>query len=423
MRNLLPFLTKYRLVLILFLALILRLIVVRHAGYASFPEQWRDMRMVSDIAHGVSFPLLGPPSMLGGFHFPAHYYYFMTPLFMLSGFHPVGLLLTGVVFSVLSIFALYRLLLLWSGREGVALVGALLSAVSVYSLHLVSYTSNPNFLPLFVLWFLYSLTKILQGSTRWVDYAYLGLAGAFASCLHTTATFELPFIALLGVVLVRPKLHVRMWAATCMAAVVVYIPYIYYECTHGFQNTLRLFSLGTSALQGAQGGLNGRMLWNFWEGTLTPFNYWYGYTIISPNWLYWVVALCMTWVVVCVVYALRGKQNLGMRVVRYSRLGVALLWSWICVASVTLLVYTKGPHDHYIIILWPAPVIVLTWVLFWLKDRFGVLKPVLALLLVTACLQIYSFINMPYVSWKNFIITYESQYKNQPGVSEVGAVW
>ena len=163
------FFTKHALLLIILLALILRLIVVRHAGYASFPEQWRDVRMVSDIAHGVSFPLLGPPSMLGGFHFPAHYYYLMVPLFMLSGFHPVGLLLTGVVFSVLSVFALYKLLLLWSGRVDVALTGALLSGVSVYSLHLVSYTSNPNFLPLFVLWFLYSLTKILQGSTRWMD--------------------------------------------------------------------------------------------------------------------------------------------------------------------------------------------------------------------------------------------------------------
>lgn len=417
------FFTKHALLLIILLALILRLIVVRHAGYASFPEQWRDVRMVSDIAHGVSFPLLGPPSMLGGFHFPAHYYYLMVPLFMLSGFHPVGLLLTGVVFSVLSVFALYKLLLLWSWRVDVALTGALLSGVSVYSLHLVSYTSNPNFLPLFVLWFLYSLTKILQGSTRWMDYAYLGFAGALASCLHTTATLELPLIALLGVVLVRPKLHVRMWAATCVAAVVVYAPYIYYESTHGLQNTLRLFSLGTSALQGARGGLNGLILWNFWEGTLTPFNYWYGYTTLTPNWLYWVVALCMAVVAVSLLYALRGRQNLGMRVVRYSRVGVVLLWSWICTASVTLLVYTKGPHDHYIIILWPAPVIVLTWVVFWLKDRFGVLKPVLALLLVTACLQMYSFLNMPYVPWNSFIATYDARYKNQPDVSEIGAVW
>jgi hypothetical protein len=347
----------------------------------------------------------------------------MVSLFVLSGFHPMGLLVTGAVLSILSVYVLYRLLLLWSNNKSLALTGALLSAVSVYSLHLVSYTSNPNFLPLFVLWFLFCLTKILQGSTRWSDYAQVGLAFALASCLHTTATLELPVIALLGVVCTRPQLRLRLWCVTAAVVAVVYVPYMHYEFTHGFSNTLRLFSLGTTALQGGQNSLNARMLWNFWEGTLTPFNYWYSYTAISPNWLYWLVAACMAFVVVVLVYVLRGKRNLGMRVARYSQVGAVLLWSWICVASVTLLLYTKGPHDHYIIILWPAPVIVLTWAVFWFKDRFGVLKPVLFLLLVIACLQIYSFTSGSHMSWKGFGETYEASYKNRLDVSEIGAVW
>lgn len=414
---------RYKLFFILLLAAVVRVFVVQYADYASFPEQWRDYHMVSGIAHGTLFSQLGPPSMVGGFHFPPHYYYFMVPLYVLSGFHPVGLLLTGVVLSVLSVFVLYKLLLLWSGRGDVALTGAVLSAVSVYSLHLVSYTSNPNFLPLFVLWFLYYLTKILHGSVQRSDYAQVGLAFAFASALHTTATLELPVIALVGMVCMRLKLRLRLWCIAGIAVFAVYASYIYHELTHGFSNTLRLFSLGTSALHGGQNTLNARMLWNFWEGTLTPFNYWYSYTAISPNWLYWVVAVCMACVVASLLWALRGKRSLGTRVTGFSKVGTVLLWSWICVASVTLLLYTRGPHDHYIIILWPAPVIVLTWVVFWLKDRFGVFRSVLLLLLVTSALQIYSFTHISHTPWKDFIAIYEADYKNRSDVSEIGAVW
>ena len=417
------FFKYYGVYAILTVAAVLRLLVVQYADYASFPEQWRDFHMVSGIAHGTFFPQLGPPSMVGGFHFSPHYYYLMVPLFVLSGFHPVGLLLTGVAVSTLSVYVLYRLLLLWSNNASLALTGALLSAVSAYSLHLVSYTSNPNFLPLFVLWFLYCLTKILQGSTQWFDYAQMGLAFALASCLHTTATLELPVIALLGLPPTRPTLRFRLWCIAGAAAFVVYAPYLYYELTHGFSNTVRLFGLGASALHGGQNSLNAHMLWNFWEGTLTPFNYWYGYTAISPNWLYWLVTACMALAAVCFLAALRSRQSFDKRVTRFSKAGTVLLWSWICVASITLLLYTRGPHDHYIIILWPAPLIVLTWAVFWFKERFGVFKPVLFLLLVTALLQIYSFTHVRHQPWRDFLATYEANYKNRPDVSEIGAVW
>jgi 4-amino-4-deoxy-L-arabinose transferase-like glycosyltransferase len=155
---------KYGLWLILLTAFLVRIAGFRWMGYTDFPEFYRDYYMVNHIAHG-QIVLLGPASMLHGFHFGPFYYYSMLPFYFLFGTHPYGLIFTGIIFSVLSVYAFYKILGLWFNNHQTAIIGALFMALSVYSLHLASYTSNPNFLPLFVLWYFYELTKILEDRT------------------------------------------------------------------------------------------------------------------------------------------------------------------------------------------------------------------------------------------------------------------
>jgi hypothetical protein len=177
-------------------------------------------------------------------------------------------------------------------------MGGLLCALSVYSAHLSSYTSNPNFLPVFVLWFFYHLTKVLQGSARTSDYVWLGVAFSLATQLHTTALIVLPLVAIGAVLVLRSKLYFQKILLSAAVAFALYVPYFVYDALHGFANFARLFVLGAHNLQGGNAAFSARALWNFFFGTLTPFNYWYTYTNIEPNSLNVVVAAVFTVVLV-----------------------------------------------------------------------------------------------------------------------------
>ncbi len=417
--NLLNWVKKYDIWLIILLAFLVRIIGFRWMGYTNFPEFYRDYYMVSHIAHGTVV-LLGPPSMLHGFHFGPFYYYSLLPFYLLFGGHPFGLIFTGIVFSVLSVYALFKVLLLWSGSRAAALVGALFMALSVYSLHLASYVSNPNFLPLFVLWYFYYLTKILTGDKP-TDYVYLGLAFGLSTQLHATAMIVLPLVTLTALILHKYRPRLKTSGIFFAAAVFTYLPYLFYEFTHHFENFRRLFILGTKELAGGRyaSGLNA--IWNFFQGTLTPFNYWYGYSNIQPNILYLVVAIFAVVALIMLLYRIFIKRRPAQACFKISKTGYSIILSWIIFTCAVLLLFARGVHDHYIIILWPVPMIILTYAVFWMKARFNVFASLLALIIVTSLLQIYSFYQSGHTPWSEFMPTYQKQYQNAPGVSEIGS--
>jgi len=418
--KLLAWLNKYDIWLVMLLAFLVRMIGFRWMGYTNFPEFYRDYYMVSHIAHGTVV-LLGPPSMLHGFHFGPFYYYSMLPFFLLFGGHPFGLIFTGIVFSVLSVYAFFKILLLWFNDRGAALTGALFVALSVYSLHLASYVSNPNFLPLFVLWYFYYLTKILTGSTKPKDYIYLGLAFGLSIQLHATAMIVLPLVTLTTLILHKYRPRLKTAVIFLAAAAFTYLPYLFYELTHRFENFRRLFILGTKELDGRHyaSGLNA--IWNFFQGTLTPFNYWYIYSNIQPNILYLVVAAFAAAALVMLLYRIFLKRLPAQTCIKISKAGCSIILSWTISTCAVLLLFARGVHDHYIIILWPVPMIILTYAVFWMKAKFSVFTSLLALIIITSLLQIYSFYQFGHTPWSEFMPVYQSQYQNASGISEIGS--
>lgn len=415
-------LKKYDIGLIMFLAFVVRLIGYKWMDYTNFPEFYRDYYMVSHIARG-QIVLLGPPSMLHGFHFGPFYYYSMTPFFILFNGHPFSLIFTGILFSVLTVYAFFKILLLWFNNRAAALTGALFMALSIYSLHLTSYTSNPNFLPLFVLWYFYYLTKILGKSGQRNDYLLLGLALGLATQLHATAMIVLPPVTLACVIIHKYKFRLRPTLIFLSAIILTYIPYLAFELTHGFLNFKRLFVLGARELDGSHYASGVSAIWNFFQGTLTPFNYWYSYSNIQPNSLYLIVALFAIIALGSMLRQVFKKRSLQPNNFKISKIGRTIILAWTLITCVVLLLFARGAHDHYIIILWPVPIIILTYTVFWLKSRFGVFNSLVALIIVTSLLQIYSFYNIPHTPWSKFMPVYQSQYQNSPitSVSEIGS--
>jgi hypothetical protein len=437
----------------MFLAFAVRMIAYRWMDYTNFPEFYRDYYMVSHMANFSQIPLLGPPSMLHGYHFGPFYYYSMLPFFLLFWGQAFGLIFTGIIFYVLGVYAFFKVLLAWFNNRAAALTGALFMGLSIYGLHLTSYTSNPNFLPLFVLWYFYYLTKVLinnlsvssrpsvsaperewrdpstrpqmhsdsVGMTNYKNYIYLGLSFGLATQLHATAMLILPLVTLVALIVHKYNPELKTFGIFFATLIFTYLPYLFYEFTHGFANFNRLFILGTRELSGQHLTSGFLAIWNFFQGTLTPFNYWYSYSIIEPNILYLAVSIFAAWATVALIYSILKKQKPVQTDFKISGIGLTIILAWTFFTCVTLLLFDRGVHDHYIIILWPVPMILLTYAVFWLKSKFNVFTSLMALIVVISLLQIYSFYNIKHTFWSGFLPIYESQYQNSPNVSEIGS--
>lgn len=457
---------------ILALAFIVRGIGMVWMDYANFPEFYRDYHMARGIATGQYFTLLGPPSMLGGFHFGPLYYYLMVPFTLLFHLHPLGLIFTGIIVSVLTVYVLFAVLLLWTGNRMLARLGGVFCALSVYSLHLASYTSNPNFLPLFVLWYFYCLTKILEGQARTREYMFLGVSFACATQLHVTALIVLPLVtlgclafyipptiswapkqvggSLFGGIKVKKGAKVNRathyisvvfnyfcsfllfskgyttkskgFIISALAVILLYLPYLLYDALHHFSNLSRLLQLGGQSLRGGHVLLGVTALWNFFQGTVTPFNYAYGYATLTPSWLYVIVAALLGVLLVYVLYRMYVQQGqLLPGEVSMSRVGKLMLLFWFLSEAGTLLVYSRATHDHYLIVLWPLPVILVACATMWMHIRLRAGSVLVLCIVLISLLQMYSFYEREQHSWKDFPSIYRQNYQNEPNISEIGS--
>lgn len=419
MRDIYSFIKKYDIALILCGAFLIRLFSLRFLAASDFPEVYRDYFMVSSLAEG-RMVWAGPPSMLGGYHFGPLYYYLLVPFFILGFGHPASLFFSGIIISVASIYGLFRLVLLWTGNRNAALVAAILASCSVYSIHLTSFTSNPNFLPLFVLLYFYFLTHIAQKKVSASNFLWLGVSFGLASQLHATATLILPLVALTTLLLCKVYGTFKLWAYAFVAFLIVNIPYIVFESYSGFKNILRLFHLGNTYLQAGNAKNGLWAFWNFFEGTLSPFNLYYSFTNIEPRWLYVLVALLGLWFIIVLSYSFFVKKEQKKIITKVPWVALVIVSAWFLSTLLMIVLYSKGLHLHYFIILWPLPLIVLTYAVIWCKEKYGIKYSLISLLLVSSLLQVFSYYTRPTQEWGVFLRRF-TVYKTMPNISEIGA--
>jgi 4-amino-4-deoxy-L-arabinose transferase-like glycosyltransferase len=417
------FVYGHALILILCVAFLLRVFEL-HWFIIEYSEFYRDYFAVSGILHG-HFLLLGPPSILGGFHFGVLYYYFLAPFLLLFGMHPQGILFGGIAASVTSVWLLYLLVSEWADHR-TALLAALLCAISGYGVFLASYISNPNIMPMFVLWFLLVLTRILRGSERWVDWLLLGLSFGCATQLHATAMAILPLLLISTLAIRKVRMTAKQLVIFLGTFFLTYLPYIVSEALHGFANLKDLAHLSSSTLGRGQYLVNAGSLLKFGLATLTPFQTpSYDYTMLQPNWLSWFVAAValiflgsVLWNLLRMPSAVVARPSMP----KFSPESKAILWSWLCATIVVSLCYKRYDRYYYLIILWPMPMIVLAWALSWLRSRLNVFVAALLFFVVISATQIFSiYSSMPRSSWSDFYPAYYGFYVRYPKTLEIGS--
>lgn len=405
------------------LALIIRLPLLFRLGWADFPEFYRDFYMASGIVNG-RIPLLGPPSMQSHFNFGPLYYYLLSPLLLLYQ-HPAMLILAGILLYAVSTFIFYRLIKLWINDEFTARLGTLFYAISIYGVHLTSYTSNPNFLPLFVLLYFYCLTLIVQNARpRWPMFFWLGLVYGAAAQLHTTAALILPLASVwpIGKYIVGHRQNMaellKQLGFAIVGAVIVTLPYIWFELTHRFQNLLSLLNFGHQHLSGQNSAFNFQAIVRFFSGSLNPLSLQIDYAYLQPNWLYWIVAVAA---IICLIIFLRQvyKHRKTSAALPISNAGFAMVVGWFIAGCTISLAFDRALHDHYLIILWPIPVIGFAWLSGWLHRRWNFGYPIVALVVLVSALQLFSLYNQPRPAWQQFFLTYP-RYQNNPNTPNIG---
>jgi 4-amino-4-deoxy-L-arabinose transferase-like glycosyltransferase len=409
---------------------LLRLFAFISPNAITNPEFFRDYYTVSSLIHGRMLVLLGPPAIVGGLHFGPFYYYWMAFFTILTNGSAYGLVLCAAVTSALSVYALFRLVLLWTGRRDIAMIVALLCTCSMYAISLASYVSNPNFLPLFVVWFFYCLTKALRGEGGLWNAVWLGLSFGCATQLHVTALVVLSAVSALSYLIIRPTVTIKKALVFVSVLVISYAPYLWYEINHAFLDATRLISLGGGELRGIAGLSNVHTIASFFSAALLPIvNNDYAFTSLRPGWLELVVGLIAMLFIGYIFYQVsRNRGNKAMQseehapAIAISREGVIILVSWLVVSCIMLMAYRHYARYYYAIILWPIPIILITYASWWTGNHLKTKHALAGLFVAFGIIQIISFEAVPHSwNWSGFYSEYKAVYEYDPNILNIGS--
>ncbi len=379
--------TPLILAVILLLALLLRLPYADGRSSYAYQELIRDLGVVRSIDAGETV-LSGPPSAHGEFHFGPMYYYILYPAAKLLDFAPYSLAISSLIASLLTIFLVYRLTLLWWNDRRVSLMAAGLLALSFLDIQFAKYASNPNFVPLFTVTLVYYLTTLSdRESGRWRALAAGFCLGAGMQ-LHAVPLLALPLLVLLAVVSRRDM--ITPWRAVSFIAGLstALLPYALYEISTGFANLASLLAIGSGEPVGTYYGI---ILDNvsFWISTVVSSHRFFSTILLMGPWL-----LPMAVLLAVPAYLLFRRELHRMRRVRTPAAGPKLprlmIFAWlISFGGVLFLPITSVSYlrIYYFTGLIPLAYILLAAALTRLHDS-GLRLTAIYLFLVYCALQI-----------------------------------
>lgn len=208
-------------------------------------DQVRDIMLVEAMHEGV-WPSLGPKAGGTEFKLGPGFYYLEYLSSLLFGLNPVGSTLLIPLLS-LAALGLFFILLRKVTSLPIALSLTLLTTSSFYLIKYARFGWNPNFIPFFLLGFLFILIKILRPETRQLPlwYALAGLCMGIGMQLHTLMFMSLPLLFLITIILVWKRQQFLPLKGICITGglvLLLFLPVLHFELTHQWSNTRAFFS-------------------------------------------------------------------------------------------------------------------------------------------------------------------------------------
>ncbi len=322
-------------------------------------DQVRDVSAAAGIATGTSYPLLGPrigwtDAYLG----PLYHYLLAIPL-SLTG-DPVA----GAVFISLShlvaLLALYRFAKEFYGAR-VALFASALFAVFPLTLFSSRLVWHAGLLPPLVILYMHALYRLVLKGQSAAVVLLLALLAVMTQ-VHLTS-IALAAVALVAMLWFRPRVRIAHLAMGGAAFLVLYLPYVVYECAHRFENLRALLRFSASE-QGVPGfdGLSSMFvaLLLLFSRPLTGFfaeGEW-PRAFLAPFWaLYYVEALLFAiGLMACLSRLITGWRRVGLNELA-ERQRAALLLLWVSVPVLILGNKKTAIWWYYLDVVYPGPFI------------------------------------------------------------------
>lgn len=223
-------LRKYRLIYIVILIILLGtfLRVYHFSDWLHFElDQARDAKVVDlAIDQGIgNLPLLGPKAAGSFLRLGPIFYYFEYLGSKIFGNNPPAMASFNLIFSILSLPLFY----LFTKRYFNKKIAITLLFVFASSLFLVMYSRfawNPNSLPFFILATMYALLRVVdlneEKRGKWLMISSAALA--IATQLHFVAFIIVPTIAIIFLIIKRPKIKFIFWLASILIIFFFYLP-------------------------------------------------------------------------------------------------------------------------------------------------------------------------------------------------------
>jgi 4-amino-4-deoxy-L-arabinose transferase-like glycosyltransferase len=354
--------------LILLISLFCRL--YRISDYMTFlGDEGRDVLVIRDIVTLKHFPLIGPGTSVGNMYLGPLYYYLVSPSLIISHLSPVGPAVEVALIGVLTVFLLW-----WVGRSWfkhpltpllLSLLYGLSPAVIVYSRS----SWNPNIMPFFALMAIYSLWQIWQRwQSKWLYVLFISLAFVLNSHYLGLLLFPTVFVFLfLSKKIVFSKFDILY---SLFVFLLLMSPLLFFDLRHNWTNFHALQSFFTDR----QNTVNLKAykaipnLWPIWEDLILK--------LLAPG-LPLILSL--------------GSLFIFLR--RKFTPEFILVLVWLFVGLIGLGLYKQHIYVHYYGFLFPAPFLLLGF----LMDKLSRLRGIVFLSLV-----IYFLFTSPFRSSANF---------------------
>lgn len=332
-------------------------------------DEGRDMLVVKRMIIDHKFTLLGPITSVGSMYMGPIYYYFMAPFLWIWQFDPVGPSVMVGLFSLMTIFLVYRL-----GKDffhpSIGMLSAFLYAISKLTVIYGHSSWNPNIVPFFALLIIYCLLHVV------VRKKYYFLPIAFFSLgiliqLHYVTLMFFPIIFCV-LALIRFRIPLRYYLSSTITFIVSYSPFLLFELRHNFVNLHSVW----------------RFIWEQKRSTpVTVFSFFNTVfdTLVRIFWRIVVIENAeLTKLFIIGVIAVIGFIWYKQEKNKERLLAMKVVLIWLTVGIISFGLYQGMIYDYYYGSLFPVPIILTSLMLYtlWNIKYTGKIIAVITLFLI-----------------------------------------
>jgi len=233
-------------IFLLLLSIPNRLIGTANGLFAFTYDQGRDLLEVSKIVWNHNFTLIGPTTGLAGIFYGPWWYYFLTPIFILTGGDAQQIAYIFSFIGITTIVALYFFLKKITGNFYLAFLLAVVASISRTWMFGPTLIWNPTLTPLLMIAFLYTAFIIIENK----DVKHFFVLGMLTGLIQDTSAAFGSYMVLFLImqpILFKKVFLDRRFIASVLGLFLVFSPKIFFELRNNFLMSKSLLNFILSA--------------------------------------------------------------------------------------------------------------------------------------------------------------------------------